>query len=56
MNWIINAAKKKKGKAMAKRLANEIADAYNNTGDAVRKKEEIHKVAEANRAFAHFAW
>jgi small subunit ribosomal protein S7 len=56
MNWIINAAKKKKGKAMAKRLANEITDAYNNTGDAVRRKEEIHKVAEANRAFAHFAW
>jgi small subunit ribosomal protein S7 len=41
---------------MSKKLAKELIDAYNNTGEAVKKKEDIHKVAEANRAFAHFAW
>ena len=56
MRWIIGAAKKRKGKTMAEKLAQELIDAYNNTGDAVKKKEEIHKVAEANRAFAHLAW
>jgi small subunit ribosomal protein S7 len=54
--WIINAAKKKKGKSMAEKLAQELMDAFNNTGDAVKKKDETHRVAEANRAFAHFAW
>lgn len=56
MSWIIEAARKKKGKAMAEKLAQELVDAFNNTGSAVKKKEETHKVAEANRAFAHFAW
>lgn len=56
IRWIIRSARKKKGKSMALRLAQEIADAFNNTGDAVKKKEDTHKVAEANRAFAHFAW
>ena len=56
IRWIIGAALKKKGKPMAKKLAQELADAFNNTGDAVKKKEDTHKVAEANRAFAHFAW
>ena len=56
MHWIIEAAQKKKGKPMAEKLAQELADAYNNTGNAVKKKEDTHKVAEANRAFAHFAW
>jgi len=56
MRWIINAARKKKGKSMNERLAQEFVDAFNNTGDAVKKKEETHKIAEANRAFAHFAW
>jgi small subunit ribosomal protein S7 len=55
-SWIIEAAKKKKGRPMAEKLAQELVDAYNNTGDAVRKKEETHKIAEANRAFAHLAW
>ena len=54
--WIIEAAKKKKGRPMAEKLAQELVDAYNNTGDAVKKKEETHKIAEANRAFAHLAW
>jgi small subunit ribosomal protein S7 len=56
IRWIIEASRKKKGAAMAKKLAKELTDAYNNTGDAVKKKEDMHKVAEANRAFAHFAW
>ena len=56
MRWIIRAARKKKGKSMALKLTQELADAYNNTGDAVKKKEDTHKTAEANRAFAHFAW
>ena len=56
MRWIIETAKKKKGKPMAEKLAQELMDAYNNTGEAVRKKEQTHKVAEANRAFAHLAW
>jgi len=56
MRWIIRAARKKKGNSMSPKLAQELVDAYNNTGDAVRKKEETHKIAEANRAFAHFAW
>ena len=56
MRWIIGAARKGKGKDMADKLAKELIDAYNNTGEAVKKKEETHRVAEANRAFAHFAW
>ena len=56
MRWIIRAARKGKGKKMAQKLAKELMDAYNNTGEAVKKKEDTHKVAEANRAFAHFAW
>jgi small subunit ribosomal protein S7 len=56
IRWIIDVSRKKKGAGMAERLAKELTDAYNNTGDAVKKKEDTHKVAEANRAFAHFAW
>lgn len=56
MRWIIQAAKSKKGKPMKEKLAAELIDASKNTGQAVRKKENIHKLAEANRAFAHFAW
>lgn len=56
IRWIIGASRKKKGRSMAGKLTQELIDAYNNTGDAVKKKEETHRVAEANRAFAHFAW
>lgn len=56
MRWLIKSAKAKKGKDMAERLAQEITDASNNLGEAVKKKNEMHKIAEANRAFAHFAW
>jgi len=53
--WLITSARARKGIPMAKRLATELLDAYNNTGGAVKKKEETHRMAEANRAFAHFA-
>ena len=56
IRWIIRAARKGKGKPMAEKLAKELMDAFNNTGEAVKKKEETHRIAEANRAFAHFAW
>lgn len=53
--WIIQAAKAKKGKAMAEKLAEELIEASENQGAAVKKKEEVYKMAQANRAFAHFA-
>jgi small subunit ribosomal protein S7 len=53
--WFVQAARSRKGMSMADRLAQEIIDAYNNQGSAVKKKEDTHKMAEANRAFAHFA-
>lgn len=56
MKWIIEAARKKKGSAISKRLADEIIAASQNEGEAVKKRENAHKMAEANKAFAHFAW
>jgi small subunit ribosomal protein S7 len=56
MKWIIDAARSKKGKPMYEKLAEEIISAANNEGEAVRKRENTHKMAEANKAFAHFAW
>jgi len=53
--WILTAARSKKGKPMAERLANELMDAANNEGDAIKKRGDVQKMAEANRAFAHFA-
>jgi small subunit ribosomal protein S7 len=56
MRWMRNAARGRKGKPMQMRLADEILEAYNGQGTAVKKKEEIHKMAEANRAFSHYRW
>lgn len=53
--WFVQAARARKGMSMADRIALELTDAYNNQGTAVKKKEDTHKMAEANRAFAHFA-
>lgn len=53
--WFVEAARSRSGKPYDQRLAEEIMDAFNNTGNAVKKKEDTHKMAEANRAFAHFA-
>ncbi|HEY4528619.1 MAG TPA: 30S ribosomal protein S7 [Candidatus Paceibacterota bacterium] len=56
MKWIIAAARSKKGKPMAEKLAEEIIAASNNEGEAIKKRENMHKMAESNKAFAHFAW
>ena len=56
MRWIINAARTRSGHGMGDRLAAELLDAYNNTGTAFKKKEDTHKMAEANKAFAHYRW
>lgn len=56
MKWIIDAARSKKGKPIHEKLADEIIAASKNEGEAVKKRETVHKMAEANKAFAHFAW
>jgi len=56
IRWLLEAARKKKGRPLGKRLADEFLAAYKNEGDAVTTKENVHKMAEANKAFAHFAW
>ena len=54
MRWIIGYSKSRKGKNMSERLASELLDAYKNEGQSIKKKEDTHKMAEANKAFAHF--
>lgn len=54
MRWVIDASKGRTGKSFAEKLSAELLDAYNNQGNAVRKREETHKMAEANRAFSHY--
>jgi len=56
IKWILNGAKKRPGKTMAIKLANELIDASNNLGEANKKKQETHRMAEANKAFAHFRY
>jgi small subunit ribosomal protein S7 len=56
MRWIIGAARKRPEKSMAEKLAAELLDAANNRGTAVKKREDTHKMAEANKAFAHYRW
>ena len=56
LRWLINAASTRGGHSMAENLANEIIDASNNAGAAVKKREDTHKMAEANKAFAHYRW
>jgi small subunit ribosomal protein S7 len=56
MRWLLAAARSRPGKSMAEKLANELMDAARGTGAAVKKKEDTHKMAEANRAFAHYRW
>jgi small subunit ribosomal protein S7 len=56
LRWIVDAANGRKGIPMREAIASEIVDAYNNTGSVVKKKEEMHKMAQANRAFAHLRW
>ena len=56
MRWLIQFARKRPGHSMEEKLANEIMDAANNVGAAVKKREDTHKMAEANKAFAHYRW
>ena len=54
MRWLINAARSRNGKSMSDKLADELIDAYNSTGSAFKKKEDTHRMADANKAFSHF--
>ena len=56
LRWVVTFARKRSERTMAERLAGELLDALNNAGGAVRRKEDMHKMAEANRAFAHYRW
>ncbi len=56
VRWIVEAARSKKGRPISEKLAEEILNAYSNTGIAVKKREDVQKMAEANRAFAHYRW
>ena len=56
IRWLVAYARKRSEKTMREKLAGELMDAYNNAGAAIKKKEEMHKMAEANRAFAHYRW
>ncbi len=56
IRWIVLYSRSRGEKTMAERLANELSDAYNNRGGAIRKKEDVHRMADANKAFAHYRW
>jgi len=56
IRWLIGSARKRAGKSMAEKLAGELLDAANNTGSTIKRREDTHKMAEANRAFAHYRW
>ncbi|MDT9587605.1 MAG: 30S ribosomal protein S7 [Candidatus Arsenophonus melophagi] len=56
MRWLVEAARKRNDKSMALRLASELSDAAENKGTAVKKREDVHRMAEANKAFAHYRW
>lgn len=56
IRWLISNARSRAGKSMSEKLSGELLDAYNNTGGAVKKKDDVHRMAEANKAFAHYRW
>ena len=56
LRWLIQSSRKRAGKSMIDRLSSELFDAFNNQGNTVKKREDTHKMAEANRAFAHYRW
>jgi len=56
MRWVIGFSRGRHGRSMGEKLAAELIDAYNNTGSSIKKKEDTHKMAEANKAFAHYRW
>ncbi|MBI2674707.1 MAG: 30S ribosomal protein S7 [Candidatus Yanofskybacteria bacterium] len=56
IRWIVDSARSQKGKPMAEKLAGEFVNAFNNTGGAIKKRQDVQRMAEANKAFAHFSW
>ena len=56
VRWVIQNAKARSGRSMAEKLTGEIVDAYNNAGGSIKKKDDVHRMAEANKAFAHYRW
>ncbi len=56
MRWVITAARNRSGKSMSEKLSSEMVDAFNSTGSAFKKKEDTHRMAEANKAFSHYRW
>jgi small subunit ribosomal protein S7 len=56
MRWLIDSARKRSEKSMARRMSAELLDAFESRGNAVKKREDTHRMAEANKAFAHFRW
>lgn len=56
MRWLLQAARARPGKTMSEKLANELIDAFNNTGAAIKRREDTHRMADANKAFAHYRW
>jgi small subunit ribosomal protein S7 len=56
MRWLINSSRSRNGRSMSEKLAAELLDAFNNTGATIKRREDIHRMAEANKAFAHYRW
>ena len=56
MRWVVDAARDRSGKSMAARMADELMDAADKRGNAVKKREDVHRMAEANKAFSHYRW
>ncbi len=56
LRWLLQSARKRPGKSMVEKLSGELLDAFNNQGNTIKKREDTHKMAEANRAFAHYRW
>lgn len=56
LRWLVTAARARNGRSMAEKLMSELLDAYNNTGNAVKRKEDAHRMADANKAYSHFRW
>jgi small subunit ribosomal protein S7 len=56
MRWLINSSRTRNGRSMSEKLAAELLDAFNNTGATIKRREDIHRMAEANKAFAHYRW
>lgn len=56
MRWLISAARSRGGRSMAEKLSAELLDAFNNTGATIKRREDVHRMAEANKAFAHYRW